>query len=127
MRSETRHRLTKCELEIMDVIWEHGPATVQDVCDRLARPLAYSSVMTMLRILETKRDALQRTKHGRAYVYEPLITRDEATASLLSELRDHAFRGSMTSLVLNLLGEQPVSREDIRALKAALEQLEKDS
>lgn len=118
------HRLTRCELEVMNVVWQRGSCTVQDVCDGLERELAYSTVMTTLRILETKRQALVRRKCGRAFVYEPIITRDEVSESLLSELRTHLFGGSMTSLVLNLLGGGRATKQDIEELKAALQKLE---
>lgn len=120
------NRLTKCELEVMDIVWQHGEVTVQDVCDGLRRPLAYSTVMTTLRILETKRKAVRRTKRGRAYVYEAVITRDEVSTTLLAELREHLFRGSTKSLVLNLLDDDSVTDADIRELRAALSELEQD-
>ncbi|WP_437230324.1 BlaI/MecI/CopY family transcriptional regulator [Planctomicrobium sp. SH661] len=120
------YRLTKCELEVMNVVWQRGACTVQEVCDGLERPLAYSTVMTTLRILETKRKALARRKEGRAFVYEPIITRSEVSETLLGDLRAHLFGGSMTSLVLSLLGGSEVSKDDIQELKAALERLEGD-
>lgn len=120
------YRLTKCELEVMNVVWQRGSCTVQDVCDGLERPLAYSTVMTTLRILETKRKALCRRKHGRAFVYEPIITRDEVSETLLGDLRETLFGGSMTSLVLNLLGGENVSKDDIHEIKEALQRLEED-
>ena len=64
-------RLTRYELELMDVLWSRGEGTVQDVCDALHRPLAYTTVMTTLRLLEDKKKVLQRVKRGRAYVYRP--------------------------------------------------------
>ena len=65
------YRLTKCELEVMDVVWRRGRVTVQDVVDSLDRSLAYTTVMTTLKILEEKRGVVNRVKQGRAYVYEP--------------------------------------------------------
>jgi len=118
------YRLTKCELEVMNVVWQRGACTVQDVCDGLERPLAYSTDMTTLRILETKRKALHRRKQGRAFVYEPVITREDVSQTLLGELREHLFGGSMASLVLNLLGQADVSRSDLQELRAALNRLE---
>src|SRR5689334_5989047 len=66
-------RLTRYELEIMDVVWKAGEATVQDVCDGLKRTLAYTTVMTTLTLLESKKKVLERTKRGRAFVYRPLV------------------------------------------------------
>ncbi|SFH70667.1 BlaI/MecI/CopY family transcriptional regulator [Planctomicrobium piriforme] len=120
-------RLTRCEVEIMNAVWHRGTATVQEVCDALDRPLAYSTVMTMLRILETKRQALERVKRGRAYVYRPLVSREEISHELLAEVRDDFFGGSVKSLMLNLIGGEQVSASDIRELKAALSQLERET
>lgn len=118
-------RLTHCELEMMDVIWRQGEATVQDVCDSLTRPLAYTTVMTTLSLLERKKKVLRRRKRGKAFVYEPVVTRDEVSRSLIGELRDLLFGGSMPSLVLNLIEDESVSKDDIRALQTALRRLER--
>src|SRR3978361_2133798 len=72
-------RLTRCELELMDVLWQKGEATVQEVCDQLTRPLAYTTVMTTLGLLHSKKKVLKRVKRGRAHVYQPLISRDEVS------------------------------------------------
>ncbi|WP_437185044.1 BlaI/MecI/CopY family transcriptional regulator [Planctomicrobium sp. SH668] len=118
------YRLTKCELEVMNVVWQRGAVTVQDVCDGLERPLAYSTVMTTLRILEQKRKALARRKSGRAFVYEPIITRSDVSETLLGDLREHLFGGSLASLVVSLLGSEKISKSDIAEMKAALARLE---
>jgi predicted transcriptional regulator len=118
-------RLTHCELEIMDVVWRRGEATVQEVCDGLARPLAYTTVMTTLSLLERKKKVLRRQKRGRAYVYQAVVSRDEVSRSLIGELRDLLFGGSTPSLVLNLVEDESVSKDDIRALQSALKRLER--
>lgn len=118
-------QLTKCELEVMDVVWQLGQATVQEVTDHLARPLAYTTVMTTLGILESKRGALKRAKRGRAFVYEPTVTRDEVSRSIADDLRDRLFGGSPRSLMLSLLKSEKLSKEDIAELRAAIRTLEK--
>ena len=120
------YRLTRCELEVMDVVWRRGRATVQDVVDALDRSLAYTTVMTTLKILEQKRRVLKRVKQGRAYVYEPIVTRQEVGQSMAGELTRHLFRGSVKSLVLNLLDRQALSPADIEELKQAIASLEED-
>src|SRR5262245_42486250 len=97
------YQLTRCELEVMDVLWNRGRSTVQDVCDSLERPLAYTTVMTTLKILESKRRVLRRVKVSRAYVYEPIVGRDEVCRSVASDLKQHLVKGSVKSLVLNLI------------------------
>jgi predicted transcriptional regulator len=117
-------QLTRYELEIMDVVWRLGEVTVHDVCANLSRPLAYTAVMTTLGVLERKKKVLDRTKRGRAYVYKPLVSRDEVSRDLLKDLRDVIFGGSMPSLVLNLVNDDSVSKADIQALKEALRRVE---
>ncbi|HEY4311412.1 MAG TPA: BlaI/MecI/CopY family transcriptional regulator [Pirellulales bacterium] len=117
-------QLTRYELEIMDVVWRLGEVTVHDVCANLSRPLAYTTVMTTLGVLERKKKVLDRTKRGRAYVYKPLVSRDEVSRDLLKDLRDVIFGGSMPSLVLNLVNDDSVSKADIQALKEALRRVE---
>lgn len=118
-------RLTHCELEIMDVVWREGEATVQQVCDGLSRPLAYTTVMTTLSLLERNKKVLSRRKSGRAYMYRAVVSRDEVSRNLISELRDLLFGGSTPSLVLNLVEDESVSKDDIRALQTALRELER--
>lgn len=121
-----RH-LTKCELEIMDVVWRKQRATVQEVCDVLSRDLAYTTVMTTLKILEEKRGVLRREKAGRAYVYEPVVTREEVRQQMAGDLTQRLFAGSVTSLMLSLLGNRRVSKTEIRELKQIIESLDRES
>lgn len=116
--------LTKCELEIMDVLWKKGRATVQEVVDQLKRPLAYTTVMTTLKVLHKKREVLTCEKVGRAFVYKPNVTREQVSGSLAGQLSDHLFRGSVKSLVLTLLSERRLSRKDLVELKQAIATLE---
>lgn len=118
------HRLTRYELELMDVLWELKEGTVQEVCDRLARPLAYTTVMTTLTLLSTKKRILERRKSGRAFVYRPCVSREEVSRSMISDLRDVLFGRELPTLVLNLLSEESVSESDLVSLRAALEKLE---
>lgn len=119
-------RLTHYELEIMDVVWKRGEATVQDVCDGLTRPLAYTTVMTTLSLLESKKGVLERTKQGRSFLYRPLVTRDEISRSILTDLKGVLFSDSVSSLVLNLVSDESVSAADIANLRKALEALEQE-
>ncbi len=115
-----RPRLSRGELEVMDALWRLGEGTVQDVCDSLERELAYTTVMTTMRLLHARKKVLQRIKSGRAHVYRPLVTRDEVSRSILSDLKGVLFRGRVPSLVLNLLEEESLSSADLKALQVAL-------
>ena len=92
MAGEHSGALGPLETEVMQVLWKaRRPLAVRDVLDRLNRrrqpPLAYTTVMTVLSRLAEK-DVLQRVKHGRGYVYEPLVT-DQAGIAVQSVIRDY--------------------------------------
>jgi predicted transcriptional regulator len=110
--------LTEGELRLMNVIWKQGPATVGDVAASLTddTPLAYSTVLTTLRILESK-GYLRHTKKGRAFVYEPVIAQEEASRTALGYLVSRFFGGSSELLVVNLLKEETISRAELRRIK----------
>ncbi len=118
-------QLTRGELEIMDVVWDRGQVTVQDVCDRLDRELAYTTVMTVLKTLETKRQVVRKIKVGRAFVYEPTVSRDDVCRTVAGELTQHLARGSVKSLVLNLIDEGGMSSDEITEIKNAIARLER--
>lgn len=118
-------RLSRGELEIMDALWRLGEGTVHEVCDALDRELAYTTVMTTLRILHARKNVLQRIKRGRAHVYRPLVSRDEVGRSVLADLKGVLFRGRVPSLVLNLLEEEALTSADVKALQAALREAHK--
>jgi predicted transcriptional regulator len=102
----------------MNVLWKKGPATVGDVAASLPEdpPLAYSTVLTTLRILEGK-GYLRHSKKGRAFIYEPVIAKEEASRSALGYLVNRFFGGSRELLVVNLLKEQTISRAELRRIK----------
>jgi predicted transcriptional regulator len=110
--------LTEGELRLMDVLWRRRQATVGDVVASLPDnpPLAYSTVLTTMRILETK-GYLRHTKKGRAFVYEPLVAQHEASTKALRHLVSRFFGGSRELLVLNLLKEETIGRAELRRIK----------
>jgi predicted transcriptional regulator len=110
--------LTEGELRLMDVLWRKRQATVGDVVASLPDnpPLAYSTVLTTMRILETK-GYLRHTKKGRAFVYEPLVAQHEASTKALRHLVSRFFGGSRELLVLNLLKEETIGRAELRRIK----------
>jgi len=113
--------LTEAELRLMDVLWQKGPCTVQQVLDALtSKPaLAYNSVLTTIRILERK-GYVQHSKEGRAYVYSPRVERQEATRSEIGHLVNRFFKNSRELLVLNILEERGVDAEELKHLRELL-------
>ena len=114
--------LTEAELRLMEVLWDKGPATVQQVLDGLPEkaPLAYNSVLTTIRILE-KKGYVRHAKDGRAHVYTPLVERKEATRSEIRHLVSRFFGNSHELLVLNILEDQNVDARELTRLRKMLE------
>jgi predicted transcriptional regulator len=110
--------LTEGELPLMQALWEKGRATVGDVVAALPAdpPLAYSTVLTTLRILEGK-GYVRHTKEGRAFVYEPVVVQAEASRKALDYLVNRFFSGSCELLVMNLLREEAIGRAELRRIK----------
>jgi len=106
----------------MQVLWEKGPCTVQQVLEALSsKPsLAYNSVLTTTRILE-KKGYVKHVKDGRAHVYAPLLGRKEATRSEIRHLVSRFFANSDEMLVLNILEDRGVDQEELTRLRQLLE------
>lgn len=119
--------LTACEAEIMNVVWQRGAVTVPEVVDALARPLAYTTVMTTMKILENKGFIARGEKRGRAYVYRAQVTSESASSHTAAELANRFFDGSVTSMVLSLIKTRQMSAEDLAELRAAIEALEESA
>lgn len=115
--------LTEAELRLMEILWEHGPGTVHEVSDRLPKdtPLAYSTVLTTLRILEEK-GYLAHEKDGRAHIYTAKVPKEQARKSALLHLLARFFENSAEQLVHNLLKSEKLSGAEVRRLKKMIEE-----
>jgi predicted transcriptional regulator len=122
MARPTSPVLTDAELRLMKVLWERGKGTVSEIVDALPRRsrLAYSSVLTTLRILETK-GYLRHEKQGRAFIYVPRVGRGEARRQSVQHLVDRFFDRSPGSLALNILENEDLDEEDLRKLRGLIE------
>jgi predicted transcriptional regulator len=107
----------------MNVLWQKGSATVQQVLDALpGKPsLAYNSVLTTIRILE-KKGYVQHVKDGRAHVYMPLVGKKEATRFEIRHLVNRFFKNSHELLVLNILEDDSIDQQELKRLRELLEQ-----
>jgi predicted transcriptional regulator len=120
-RKNSDPSLTALELELMKVLWDIGPATVQTVQGNLTdRELAYTTVQTMLNVLHRK-GKVKRTLKDRAYVYKPVLTRQRAVTQAVGDMLDRFFGGSADNLVLNLLETRQLDPERVADLKKLLE------
>jgi len=118
----TSQVLTEAELRIMNVLWEKGSGTVHDVLQALPEnpPLAYNSILTIIRILE-KKGYVKHDKDGRAFVYSPCVDRKEATRSEIRRLVNRFFGNSHELLVMNILEENSIDAEELARLRKLLE------
>jgi len=116
--------LTPLELEIMNVLWETGSASVQTVQSLLAgRALAYTTVQTMLNVLHRKGKVKRRLK-DRAYLYQPVVSRQKAVTQALGDMLDRFFGGSADSLVLSLVETRKLTPEALARIQQMLEHSE---
>ncbi len=115
MKTSGKAVLTKLELRIMQVIWRLGSSTVSAVQAELDPPLAYTTVQTMLNILERK-GKLKRELQGRAYVYRANMTKAKATGQGLRDLIDRMFGGSSEELVMSLLQNRHIDAKKLAEL-----------
>jgi BlaI family penicillinase repressor len=111
---------TDRELDVMAVLWDHGPSTVSEVRERLEDPLAYTTVLTVLRTLEAK-GFVSHEEEGKAHRYAPLVARDRAGKTALGHVLDKIFGGSREMLLANLVKERGVDAAELRRLKKILD------
>ena len=115
-----REVLTPLELEIMQALWDGGPATVAEAHARLGGKLAYTTVQTMLGVLHRKKK-VRRQLDGRAYVYKPAISREGAVAGALTDLVARMFGGSGEALLMSLIDTRQIGPEEIARASRLLE------
>jgi predicted transcriptional regulator len=109
--------LTPQELEIMKVVWAGGSATVREVYEslRARRRIAYTTVMTMMNVLERKGHLRKRTE-GRSFRYQPARPRAQVVKAMVRDFLDRVFGGQAAPLLVHLLEDRQVSDEELRDL-----------
>ena len=125
MSKPKRIRPTESELEILQVLWEHGPSTVRFVNDQLNedREVGYTTTLKLMQIMAEKgladRDTSQRT-----HIYRPVVTEAETQQNLLTQFVDRTFKGSAMKMVMQALGNHNASEAELDEIKALIEQIE---
>lgn len=120
-RKNVEQALTPLELEIMNVLWETGPANVQTVLAHIkGRELAYTTVQTMLNVLHRKCKVKRQLK-DRAYLYRPIFSRQSAVTQAVGDMLDRFFGGSADGLVLNLVKTRQLTPEKLAQIQKLLE------
>ena len=119
--------LTEAELRLMEVLWQKRSATIADVTEALPPPpIAYNTVLTTMRILEQK-GYVSHEEEGRAYVYSPLVEREEAAQSAVGLLLNRFFGNNHAELALRLIENERPGAEELQRLKTLIEQYEEGS
>ena len=110
----------------MDVLWAKGSATVSEVVDNVvsATPLAYSTVLTTLRILETK-GYVKHRKEGRAFIYHAVVGREAAQNKAISHLLRRFFGNSAELLMLSLIESRKLGPDELKRLRKRISEKEK--
>ncbi len=122
-----KHRPAELQLAIMQVLWERGEATVGEVREALQplRPLAYTTVGTMLSKMEERGQVTHRSD-GRVNVYRARIRREKVSRSMVKDLAQRLFAGDLTQMVAHLLDGCEAGREDLGELKKLIRQKEQE-
>ena len=118
--------LTNAEHRIMEVVWARGSATVADVVEALRSKDAYSTILTLMRILKAK-GFLATRKEGRAFIFTPKVDRDTAARKAVHQLLSKFFAGSPSELVLTFLRDEEITPEELDELKRKIVQPDNDS
>ena len=116
---------TEAELEILHILWEHGPCTVRQVHDRLAdaRDVGYTTTLKNMQNMVQK-ELLLRDNTARSHVYTPAIRREDTQRMLLDRFLAATFGGSASRLVMQALGHQKTTPEELQRIKELIRQLE---
>jgi len=114
--------LTRQELHIMKVVWDRGAATVREVCEVVSRTkaTAYTTVLTLMGILEDK-GALAHVRTGRAYIYRPLLSRQQATRNQIRDVLMRYFDGRAEKMIESILENEMALADQVTLLRKLLE------
>jgi predicted transcriptional regulator len=121
MPPKKSNTLTEAELRLMKILWRRGESAVTDLVSAIpdGEALAYNSVLTTIRILEQK-GYVDHRQEGRAFVYRAVVAEQEASRSEVKHMLSRFFGNSREQLLLTLLGDEDISRDELDRLKAAI-------
>ena len=116
---------TDSELEILNILWENGSATVREINEQLSveKPTGYTTTLKLMQIMYEK-GLLTREEKGRSHVYFPVVKKDETQKVFLDKLLNSVFNGSVSQMAMQLLGGHKTSKEEIEKIKKLLDKME---
>jgi len=122
--------VTDRELEIMKVLWARGQASVRDVQEDLNKetgPVAYSTVQTLLNIMEEKKGLVRHVVEGRTFIYHPKKSSERTIRELTRKFVDRVFDGALDRVMVALLDSKPPTAEDLERMRAMIDEAQKQS
>lgn len=116
---------TESELEILNILWQNSPATVKYVNDELnkSKDTGYTTTLKLMQIMHEK-EHLTRQREGRSHLYSPTIEESETKQAILDKMLETAFGGSAGKLVMQALGNNKTTSEELQQIKKMIEKLE---
>jgi BlaI family transcriptional regulator, penicillinase repressor len=118
---------TRSEIEILQVLWKHGPSTVRFVNDRLneqKKAVQYTSTLKLMQIMAEK-EILKRDESNMKHIYSPAAEEQKTKGQLLDKFVESIYNGSPSSLMMQLLGNKKTSKKELEAIKELLSKLDK--
>jgi BlaI family penicillinase repressor len=116
---------TKSELEILQVLWEKGPSSVREVTDELnnkIREVQYASILKLMQIM-TEKQILARDETNIKHIYRAILEEDSTKKDLLTKFVDTIYKGSASSLMMQLIGSNKADKKELDAIKEILKNL----
>lgn len=126
MNDDKKADPTKSELEILQVLWKHGPSTVRfvnDTLNEMKRVVQYTSTLKLMQIMAEKK-MLVRDETSMKHIYSPAVEEQKTKSVLLEKFVDAMYNGSASSLMLQLLGNKKTSKKEIEAIKEIIQKLD---
>ncbi len=119
-------RPTDAELEILNVLWRRGPATVREVYEALAKqkPIGYTTVLKLMQIMAEK-GLVRRDERQRAHVYAARLAEEQTQRQLVGDLLERAFGGSASKLVMHALASKRTSDAELAEIRQLLDEVER--
>ena len=116
--------LTKAELQLMNLLWTKGEATVNEIIEMMGEPKpAYTTVLTVMQVL-TRKEIVKPERRGKAHVFQPLLSREDYINGFMHETRDTLFQGSLRNFLSFFVKSEKLSKEELQEL---LEEINSES
>lgn len=126
INDDKKQEPTKSELEILQVLWKHGPSTVRfvnDTLNEMKRAVQYTSTLKLMQIMAEKK-MLLRDESSMKHIYSPAMEEHKTKSFLLEKFVDSMYNGSASSLMLQLLGNKKTSRKEIDAIREIIKKMD---